>query len=218
MGRARHLDAVQAAYDTVAADYAVLLRDELDGLPIDRAVLAAFAELVQADGPGVVADLGCGPGRVTAHLDALGLTVFGVDLSSAMVAEARAAHPRLRFERGSMHALDLDDGELAGVVAWYSIIHTPPDHRPRLFAELARVLRPGGHLLVAFQVGDEHVHLDRAYGHPLSLDVHRLPPDRIADELADAGVAITARVIREPTGREAQQQAFLIATRATAPA
>jgi SAM-dependent methyltransferase len=203
--------ATRLAYDTVAVDYAELLRDELAAKPIDRAVLAAFVDLVSEDGGGPVADLGCGPGRVTAHLHALGLAAFGIDLSPAMVDVARRSHPDLRFDQGSMAALDLDRGELAGIAAWYSIIHTPPEHQPKLFAEFNRVLRPGGHLVVAFQVGDERVHLEQAYGHELSLDAYRLPPDFVAEALGSAGLAVTARLVREPTGRERQQQAYLFA-------
>jgi predicted RNA methylase len=58
----------------VAADYAERYKTGLEAKPLDRALLAGFAELVRADGAGPVADLGCGPGRVTAHLHALGLS------------------------------------------------------------------------------------------------------------------------------------------------
>jgi ubiquinone/menaquinone biosynthesis C-methylase UbiE len=202
----------RSAYDSVAVDYAELLRDELAATPFDRAALAAFAELVLADGGGDVADLGCGPGRVTAHLHALGVSAFGIDLSPAMVDVARRDHPELRFEVGSMTALVLPDGELAGIVAWYSIIHTPPEEQHVLLGEIARVLRPGGRLLVATQVGgDECVHLDHAYGHDLSLDVYRLDPDALARRLGAAGLSITARLTREPGDRERQPQAFLFA-------
>jgi hypothetical protein len=61
------------AYDAVAADYARRYREELAGRPLDRAMLAGFAELVRAAGAGPVADIGCGAGRVTALLDGLGL-------------------------------------------------------------------------------------------------------------------------------------------------
>ncbi|TKA08294.1 class I SAM-dependent DNA methyltransferase [Actinacidiphila oryziradicis] len=208
-----YLHATRAAYDTVAADYAELLLTELAAKPLDRAMLAAFAELVQPAGLGPVADLGCGPGRVTAHLHSLGLTAFGIDLSPEMVAVARRTYPDLRFDHGSMTALDLKDGSLGGIVAWYSIIHTPPEHLPVIFAEFDRVLAPGGHLLLAFQVGDEPRHLEHAYGHAISLVAYRLSPDHVAEQLSQAGLVEAARLVREPTEREKPsqgQQAFLL--------
>jgi SAM-dependent methyltransferase len=211
MAEPSYLRTTRTAYDTVAVDYAELLSTELAAKPLDRALLAAFAELVQAGGVGPVADLGCGPGRVTAHLHSLGLSAFGVDLSPAMVAVARRAHPGLRFDEGSMTALDLADGVLGGIVAWYSIIHTPPERLPVAFAEFHRVLGPGGHLLLAFQVGDERVHLEQAYGHAVSLDAYRLSPDRVAELLSQAGLVVHARLLREPEGREKVQQAYLLA-------
>jgi len=113
-----HLRATQTAYDTVAVDYAELLSAELEAKPLDRALLAAFAELVQATSNGPVADLGCGPGRVTAHLHSLGLNTFGIDLSPAMITVARQTHPNLRFDEGSITDLDLTDSSLTGQYAW----------------------------------------------------------------------------------------------------
>jgi SAM-dependent methyltransferase len=206
-----YLYATRRAYDTVAVDYAELLSTELEAKPLDRALLAAFAELVRAAGARPVADLGCGPGRVTAHLQSLGLKAVGVDLSPAMVAVARAAHPGLQFHVGSMAALDLNDGALGGIVAWYSIIHTPPENLPVVFAEFHRVLAPGGQLLLAFQVGDERVHLERAYGHVVSLDTFRLSPDRICELLTQCGLVVHARLLREPDESEKTKQAYLMA-------
>ncbi|MGP3952776.1 class I SAM-dependent DNA methyltransferase [Streptomyces sp. 7N604] len=108
------LSTTRAFHDAVATDYAERFRDELAAWPLARAMLAAFAELVQAAGAGPVADLGCGPGRLAAHLHALGLSVFGVDLSPQMIALAQQAHSGLRFEEGSMTALNLPDGALGG--------------------------------------------------------------------------------------------------------
>jgi ubiquinone/menaquinone biosynthesis C-methylase UbiE len=205
------LGAVRDSYDRVAADYADLLRDELAAMPVDRAVLGLFAELVSADGGGEVADLGCGPGRITAHLASLGLSARGIDLSPGMVAVARRDHPGLRFDVGTMTALDLPDRALAGAVAWYSVIHTPTDQVPAMLAELARVLRPGGRLLLAFQVGDEPSHLRRAYGHEVSLVVHRRTPELVTRLLAEAGLPVHIRTVREPEGWEKSPQAYLLA-------
>jgi len=212
-----YLHSTRVAYDTVAADYAERSRTALDDKPLGRALLAAFAELVQAGGGGPVADLGCGPGDVTAHLHALGLAAFGVDLSPAMVALARRAHPHLRFDEGSMTALDLPDGTLGGIVAWYSIIHLPPEQLPAAFAEFHRVLAPGGYLLLGFQAGDEMLHLEQAFGQVVSLDVHRLSPDRVVDALQRTGFAVTARLLREPDATEKVQQSHLLARKPPAP-
>jgi SAM-dependent methyltransferase len=186
------------SYDAVAEDYAVWIRDELAVKPLDRAVLGAFAELVRAAGAGPVADIGCGPGRVTAHLDGLGLSVFGIDLSPRMVAVARTTYPGLRFDEGSMMALPLQDGVLGGIVAWYSIIHIPDELLPGVLAEFHRVLAPGGYVQLAFQVGDEPRRLTEAGGHEVALDFHRRQPHRVAELLSQAGLVVRAHLLREP--------------------
>ncbi len=147
------LHTTRASYDAMAADYTERYADHLAELPLDRAVVAAFAELVRAQGSAPVADIGSGPGWVTARLHALGVPVFGVDLSPRMVALARRAHPELRFHVGSMTSLDLPDETLGGVLALYSIIHIPDAALPAVFAEFHRVLAPGGHVLLGFQAG-----------------------------------------------------------------
>ena len=208
-----HVDLTRTAYDTVAVDYAALLRTSLAESPLDRAMLTVFAERVLLDGGGAVGDLGCGPGRVTAYLHERGLDAFGIDLSPGMVGVARETYPHLRFEVGSLDHLDLEDGALAGAVVWYSLIHTPPAEQPRVFAELRRVLAPGGHLVLAFQVGeDQHVHREVAYGHTVPLDSYRMSPGRVAEQLAEAGLTVHTRTFREPEEKfETTPQAFLLA-------
>ncbi|MET9126242.1 class I SAM-dependent methyltransferase [Streptomyces sp. NPDC004528] len=215
-----YLHATRAAYDTVAVDYAELVPPLFEDDLYGRAMIGAFAELTRAFDAGPVADLGCGPGHVTAHLQSLGVTAFGVDLSPETVAVARRRHPDLRFDEGSMTGLDLADGSLGGVIAWYSIVHTPPELLPVVFAEFHRVLVPGGHLLIAFKAGDRLRHLEHAYGHDLSLDVYWVSPDRIAELLSRAGFTVDARLIREPNEQEKPrqgQQAYLLARKPVEP-
>ena len=205
----------RASYDAVAADYAEWLRDELIAKPLDGAMLTGFAELVRAAGAGPIADIGCGAGRVTAYLNGLGLQAFGIDLSPQMVAMARRSYPELRFEVGSMLALDLPDGALGGVLAWYSTIHVPDERLPEAFGEFHRVLAPGGYALLGFQVGHESLHLTRALGHPISLESHRRQPEHVAGLLGRAGLVVRARLLREPDEEgdfpERTQQAFVLA-------
>jgi ubiquinone/menaquinone biosynthesis C-methylase UbiE len=204
------LTETRAAYDTVAVDYARLIPEVVEG-PLDRGMLAAFAELV---GPGrPVLEVGCGTGRITAYLHGLGLDISGVDLSPGMLEVARRTYPELRFEVGSMTDLAEPDGCLAGLVAWYSIIHLPPELLPGVFAGFRRVLAPGGHLLIAVKAGDRRIRLQQAYGHQVEYDVHWLPPERLAAQLTEAGLAVHATLVREAEVLDAGPQAFLLATR-----
>ncbi|MET8122326.1 class I SAM-dependent methyltransferase [Micromonospora sp. NPDC005189] len=202
----------RASYDTVAESYADLLREALSDAPYERAVLALFAELARSSGGGPVADIGCGPGRITAYLQGLGVDVIGVDLSPAMIDIARRDHPGLRFEVGSMTDLDLADSSVAGILAWFSLIHIPDDEVPTVLAHFHRVLRPHGIVLLAFHVGDEHRLKTQGYGgHPMNVYVHRRPPDRVAAWLNDAGFTVEAQMLHRPD--ESRHGAFLFARR-----
>jgi SAM-dependent methyltransferase len=226
------LTATRAAYDTVAASYARLLAHALDENPYDRAVLGLYAELVRgaaaardpgsraagsagaagAVGGAQVAEIGCGPGRITAYLASLGLRARGIDLSPEMVAEARRRHPGLEFTVGSMTSLQLPEHGLDGLAAWYSVIHVPPSRHRGVYAGFHRALAPGGLLLLAFQCGRERRRFSEAYGHGgLELDAYRLDPERVEEDLAACGFALVTRCVREPVGAERNEQAYLIA-------
>ncbi|WP_159945609.1 MULTISPECIES: class I SAM-dependent methyltransferase [unclassified Nocardiopsis] len=203
----------RASYDTVAEAYDELVREDLAAKPLDRALLAVFAELVRARG-GPVVDVGCGTGRNTAHLHGLGLEVSGIDLSPGMLAVARRNHPGLRFSEGSMTGLDLPEAALGGIAAVYSTIHVPLELLPGVFAAFRRALVPGGEVLVVFQAGEEPpLHLTEALGHPVTLAFHRRTPERMAGLLEEAGLRVHTRVVREPEDSERTRHAYLLARR-----
>lgn len=206
-----YLTAVRESYDTIAADYVERVPPPAALDPLSRAMLAGFAELVRTAGPGPVADLGCGPGRVTAHLAELGVPAFGVDLSPKMIALARRAYPDLRFATGSMTELATEDDELGGILAWYSTHHTPPQWLPTVFAEFQRTLAPGGYLLWGDYVGDERLQPTQGYGRPVSYESHLLPLDHVVDLLEQAGLVVTARLEQEPSERVKRPHACLVA-------
>jgi SAM-dependent methyltransferase len=201
------LTATRSSYDRLAVDYAERFRDGYAGKPVERSVLSLFASVV--DGP--VLEVGCGTGFVTAELVDLGVDVSGLDLSPGMLEVARRQLPNVRFEVGSMLALPHPNDAFGGVLAWYSTIHVPDDLLPAALAELARVVRPGGHLSLGFQVGDEPLRMTSAWGHELELVFHRRQPDQMARLLADAGAPVMVRTTREAEEGERTPHAFLMA-------
>jgi ubiquinone/menaquinone biosynthesis C-methylase UbiE len=96
---------------------------------------------------GTALDAACGTGRHSAHLAALGHTVIGVDVSPKMLALAAAKVPGAEFRRGDLHKLPVPDQHVDLVVCTLALTHIP-DLAPVL-AEFARVLRPGGHLVIS---------------------------------------------------------------------
>src|SRR3954447_16985410 len=193
------LSDTRLSYDTDASGYAEKVRGLLGESPYLRASLALFAELVHGAGGGRVADVGCGPGYVTAHLHDAGVDVFGIDLSPEMIAIARRDHPDLPFEVGTMTGLDLADASVAGIVAFWSVIHVPDHAIPGVFEEFRRVLRPQGLLLVGFHVGDETRHTSEGYtGRPVSVDSHHRRPETMTRWLREAGFTIEAELVMAP--------------------
>lgn len=205
-------DRVRRAYDTVAGDYARLLPDTRAEAPLDLAMVDAFVDRVRTAGE--VLDAGCGAGRMSRYLVDRGCSVRGVDLSPAMVAAGRQAHPDLDLCVASLLDLPLQDGQFAGALLWYSTIHTPDAELPALLAEVVRVVRPGGPLLLGFQAGEGAVDLAEAYGrqgHAVALTRYRRTADQLAGLLTRAGTTEVARLVRRPEAdHEDDDQAVLL--------
>ena len=198
------LDPVRNSYDRIADEYARRLYKELDGKPLDRELLTRFAKEVA--GRGDACDLGCGPGQIARYLRDQGATVFGLDLSPKMVAQARELNPDISFRTGNMLALDLPDASLAGIAAFYAIVNIPRESVPEVFREIARVLQPGGILLLAFHIGDETLHENELWGRPIDMDFFLFQPDAIRRDLESAGLVVEEIIEREPYGEDVEYQ------------
>jgi SAM-dependent methyltransferase len=187
---------VRGSYDSAARAYTEHLADELTGKPLDRHLLNRFAEATR--GRGLVADLGCGPGHVAKYLHDQGVTVAGIDLSPEMIRCAMERYPDLDFQIGDMRALSLPMASLAGVVAFYAIVHLGPAELLPTLREVRRILAPGGLALIAFHIGDELVHVDDLFGAPVDLDFQFHAPRAVEEAMRSAGLVVIERVEREP--------------------
>jgi len=131
---------VADGYDAWAAHY----DEPNDLIDLEQPVVRRLLDGLPA---GTALDAACGTGRHAAYLASLGHQVIGVDASPQMLAVARAKVPAADFREGDLHRLPVPDNQVDLVVCTLALAHVP-DVAPVL-AEFARVLRPGGHLVIA---------------------------------------------------------------------
>lgn len=158
---------VQSSYSEWSAKYVEFAGAISKTHPSDRALVSTWADSLT----GPVLDAGSGPGQWTNFLAQHGLDVRGIDLVSEFVEHSKATYPDLTFDIGSFDEIDAETGSLGGVLTWYTTIHHQPDDLPAVLTEFARVIRPGGGLLVGFFEGPnlepfEHV-VTQAYRWPV---------------------------------------------------
>ncbi|KQQ65832.1 methyltransferase domain-containing protein [Microbacterium sp. Leaf320] len=189
MGRASDPD-IAAAYDARAAEYVALAGsiEQMDAR--DAAVIAAWRDGSQ----GSLLDAGCGPGQWTEFLSRGGREARGIDVSAEFIATARGRHPGIPFEVGSFRDLPLESESLGGILAWYSLIHTPPSDVPEILTEFARVLAPGGSILIGYFDGTPR----ERFAHAIA-PAYFWSADALSEMLADAGFEVVAS---ETRGRE----------------
>lgn len=192
-------DRVRALWDAVAQEYAAAYAEPVEAGSFDGWLLRRVAESAGID---PVADVGAGPGSVTAFLADAGAQVVGVDVSPEMVSHARALHPELVFEVGDLRQLMRPRLAPAwgAIVAWYAAIHLAPSELGPTVAGLARVLRPGGWLALALHVGADLEHLDSWFGREVDADIVRHEPDEVLTAVRGAGLAVLEWYVRGPAG------------------
>lgn len=210
--------ASREVYDFSTSQFVEAVGTELSAdfeAPLDLAVLEVFIAMVAAVEPGIVLDVGCGPGRVAALMSERGLDVQGTDISPRMIEHAQAAHPTVHFEVAPLTELPAADRSVSGAAYWYSIITTPLKHLGPVWVELDRVLHADGVALIAFQCGNnDHEVRTNAYGSSISLTLVRHSIEDVTNSLEAAGFAVRVTIQREPEfAHETAPQAFLLVHR-----
>jgi SAM-dependent methyltransferase len=185
-------DEIGRSYDAVADVYEARFEAELADKPFDRQLLDRFAAAV-AD---PVVEVGCGPGQIGAHLRRRGRTVLGLDLSPEM---AKRAATRLDAAvTADLRRLPLPSRAVGGLAAFYSVIHLPRTELRPGMAELARVLRPAGRLLVSAHEGTDQLELDEFLGEPVPMVVTLFTLDELVAAATAAGLDVLEAQRRDP--------------------
>ncbi|PTM87890.1 class I SAM-dependent methyltransferase [Dietzia psychralcaliphila] len=191
---------VSAAYTRRAREYIDLLGSLATVHASDLELVTRWAD--QLGGP--VIDAGCGPGHWTGHLAARGVDVRGVDRVPEFVDHARRSHPGCRFDIGDLDELTGPPGGAAGILAWYSLIHHEPSTVRWTLTRFARVLRPGGGLLLGFFHGAE---VER-FAHAVT-DAYRWPIEALTHEVRMADFEVIETYTR--TGPGARPHGAIVA-------
>jgi ArsR family transcriptional regulator len=179
------------------------LRDELFG---DRFHLAAFGGL--ADSSWTVGDLGCGGGQVSAALAPFVARVIAVDASAAMLQAAkRRLHDadNVELRRGELEALPIDDARLDAATMMLVLHHVPEPQRA--LAEAARVLKPGGRVLVV----DMQPHDRESYRQQMGHVWLGFGDDQLRRMFGGAGFE-EVRIVALPPDARAKGPALFVAT------
>jgi ubiquinone/menaquinone biosynthesis C-methylase UbiE len=187
---------IEIQYDLVAKEYAEAFSGEHEKKPKDREILRRFLQEIGSRRP--VWDFGCGPGQTADYLNNLGLKISGLDLSEKILEQARTMHPEITFRKGNILALEFENASLAGVVAFYAIVHFAEEQVGLAFREVFRVLQPEGIFLFTYHVGKETIHLDEFLGRKIDLDFRFFTTDFISKGLKDSGFEKIGVIEREP--------------------
>ena len=115
--------------------------------PVLIAEQATVHAIVERYPVGAALDAACGTGRHAAYLASLGYDVIGIDATPAMLEVARTTATDVRFEVGRLESIPLDSASVDLAVCALALTHLP-DPAPAI-DELARVVRPGGHVVVS---------------------------------------------------------------------
>lgn len=192
----QELNNIERMYDTVAKEYAEAFTGEHEKKPKDQEILHRFSQKIGDRRP--VWDFACGPGQTTKYLKDLGIEISGLDLSEKILEQARIIHPEIHFRKGNILELEFENDSIAGVVAFYAIVHFTEEQAGIAFREVFRVLQPGGIFLFTYHIGEETIRLDEFLGKRVDIDFMFFTSDFICSCLKDSGFEKIEIIEREP--------------------
>ncbi|MEZ4668603.1 MAG: class I SAM-dependent methyltransferase [Anaerolineae bacterium] len=202
-------EATRASYDTIASDYAEEQINQLYPNSFEVYLLDYFIQ--QLDAQKSVCDLGCGSGQVAAYLHEQAVSTIGIDLSPMMIEQARRLHSDITFQQADMRALPFADNELAGIVAFYSLIHIPRTEMVNVLTELHRAIQHKGYLLLSFYLGREEDHRSEWFDKPVSLDFVLFTLPEMKRYLRQAGFKPEIVIEHSSTYRSEAPYGFILA-------
>jgi len=189
-------DKVAEAYNVVAKEYADKFCGEHEKKPLDREILYRFSQEVAGKRP--IWDFGCGPGQTTQYLRDLGIEISGLDISEKLLEQANVIHPDIIFRKGNILDLEFENESIAGIVAFYAIVHFSPEQVAKAFREIFRVLQPGGIFLFTYHIGEGVIHLDEFLGKDVDIDFMFFKTDFISFCIKEAGFKGIEIIERDP--------------------
>ncbi|MGW5318062.1 class I SAM-dependent DNA methyltransferase [Nocardia thailandica] len=206
-------DGVADAYDDIADLYLEMLDGRLTVGADERRAVEEFGELVRAAGNDVVADLGCGPGRIGEFLRRAGNRVTGVDASAEMIRHARERHPELDVRHGTIEGfLAAPPTPIGHALLWFSTIHMDPAGIGDLLRTVRDAVRPGGYVLIGFQTTDALDGDPVPYDHRVAA-AHRFPLGWMRRVVDGAGLTTLGMQHRAPGPDDRVPSGYVLARR-----
>ena len=190
------LDKIEKMYDTVAKEYTEAFSGEHEKKPKDQKIFHRFFQEIGDRSP--VWDFGCGPGQTTGYLKNLGIEISGLDMSEKILEQARTINPEIHFRKGNILELEFENDSIAGIVAFYTIVHFTEEQVGVAFGEVFRVLKPGGIFLFTYHIGEETIHVEEFLGKKVDIELMLFKTDFICRYLKKSGFKIVDVIDREP--------------------
>lgn len=187
---------IELAYNTIAEEWTVAFANEHDNKPQDKEVLHRFAQEIGDKIP--VWDFGCGSGNTTKYLQDLGVLISGLDLSEKIIEQAKSVFPDIHFQKGNILDPEFRSNSIAGIVAFYAIVHFSKGEVKKAFQEIYRILQPDGLFLFTYHIGDKTIHLDEFLGKKVDIDFMFFTNEFILDCLKETGFDEIDLIEREP--------------------